>query len=68
MIRSVIIDSREPPEVKSLSFYGARKSIIEMEYGDIWATCEDGQTLVIERKEPEDFVNSTSLALRLSAP
>ena len=58
MIRSVIIDSREPPEVKKLSFYGARKTILEMEYGDIWATCEDGQTLVIERKEPEDFINS----------
>ena len=58
MIRSVIIDSREPPEVKALTFYGAKKSVIEMEYGDIWATCEDGLTLVIERKEPDDFVNS----------
>lgn len=58
MIRSVVIDSREPPEVQRLRFYGAKKSIIEMEYGDIWATCEDGETLVIERKEPEDFINS----------
>lgn len=31
---------------------------MEMEYGDIWATCDDGQILVIERKEPEDFVGS----------
>ena len=58
MIRSVVIDSREPPEVKRLDFYGAKKAILEMEYGDIWATCEDGQTLVIERKEPEDFISS----------
>ena len=58
MIRSVIIDSREPDWVKNLAFYGAKKTVMEMEYGDIWATCDDGQTLVIERKEPEDFVGS----------
>lgn len=58
MIRSVIVDSREPEWVRDLSFYGARKLIMEMEYGDIWITCEDGETLAIERKEPEDFINS----------
>lgn len=58
MIRSVIIDSREPAWVQNLRFYGAKKTVMEMEYGDIWATCDDGQTLVIERKEPEDFVGS----------
>ena len=58
MIRSVIIDSREPEWVRQLGFYGARKTVMEMEFGDIWATCDDGQTLVIERKEPEDFVGS----------
>lgn len=58
MIRSVIVDSREPEWVQNLRFYGAKKIIMEMEYGDIWATCDDGQTLVIERKEPEDFVGS----------
>lgn len=58
MIRSVIVDSREPEWVQNLRFYGAKKIIMEMEYGDIWATCDDGQTLVIERKEPEDFIGS----------
>ncbi len=58
MISSLIIDSREPDWVKALSFYGAKKIVLEMEYGDIWATCDDGQTLVIERKEPEDFIGS----------
>lgn len=58
MIKSVIVDSREPEWVQNLRFYGAKKIIMEMEYGDIWATCDDGQTLVIERKEPEDFVGS----------
>lgn len=58
MIKSVIIDSREPSWVQNLNFYGAKKLIMEMEFGDIWATCDDGQTLVIERKEPEDFIGS----------
>lgn len=58
MIRSVIVDSREPDWVQNLSFYGAKKLIMEMEYGDIWVTCDDAETLIIERKEPEDFVNS----------
>lgn len=58
MITSIIIDSREPEWVKALYFYGAKKVILEMEFGDIWATCDDGQTLVIERKEPEDFIGS----------
>lgn len=58
MIKSVIVDSREPDWVQRLGFYGAKKIVMEMEYGDIWATCEDGQTLVIERKEPEDFIGS----------
>lgn len=58
MIKSVIIDSREPKWVQDLSFYTEHKLILEMEYGDIWATCDDGNTLVIERKEPEDFIGS----------
>ena len=58
MIKSLIIDSREPKWVQNLGFYGAKKLIMEMEYGDIWVTCDDGNTLVIERKEPEDFVGS----------
>lgn len=58
MIKSVIIDSREPEWVQRLGFYGAKKIVMEMEYGDVWVTCDDGQTLVIERKEPGDFINS----------
>ena len=58
MITSVIIDSREPDSVKRLNFYGAQKAISLLPYGDIWATCEDGATLAIERKTPEDFIGS----------
>ena len=58
MLKSVIIDSREPDWVKNLSWYGVKKTVMEIEYGDIWAICDDGNTLVIERKEPEDFIGS----------
>lgn len=58
MIKSIIIDSREPKWVQKLAFCGAKKAILEMEFGDLWITCDDGQTLVIERKEPEDFIGS----------
>lgn len=58
MIRSVIVDSREPRWVQKLNFCGARKAVMEMEFGDLWITCDDGQTLAIERKEPEDFIGS----------
>ena len=58
MIKSIIIDSREPKWVQKLSFCGAKKAILEMEFGDLWITCDDGQTLVVERKEPEDFIGS----------
>ena len=58
MIDTVIIDSREPEHIKNLTFCGAKKLIHEMEYGDVWLYCDDGQTLAIERKEPEDFIGS----------
>lgn len=58
MIKSVIVDSREPKWVQDLGFYGAKKLVMEMEFGDLWVTCDDGQTLVIERKEPNDFINT----------
>lgn len=58
MISTIIIDSREPKSVQQLSFCGARKMIREMEYGDLWLFCDDGSTLIIERKEPEDFIGS----------
>ena len=58
MIKSIIIDSREPETVRNLSFFGAKKAIREMEFGDLWIVCDDDQILAIERKEPEDFIGS----------
>ncbi len=58
MLTSVIIDSREPSNVQALTFYGAKKGISCLPYGDLWATCEDGATMAIERKTPNDFIGS----------
>lgn len=58
MISTLMIDSREPATIQALEFYGVPKTIGLLPYGDLWATCEDGATLVIERKTPEDFLGS----------
>lgn len=58
MIKSVVIDSREPDWVKNLEWFGAEKSVTCMDAGDLLAVCEDGTGLLIERKTPTDFLGS----------
>ena len=58
MIRSVVIDSREPAWVKELNWFGAEKTVSCMEAGDLLAVCDDGAGLLIERKTPTDFLGS----------
>lgn len=58
MIRSVVIDSREPEWIQSLEWFGAEKTISCMDAGDLLAVCEDGAGLLIERKTPTDFLGS----------
>lgn len=57
MIEAVMIDSREPEWVQALE-YGAPAAVVALEYGDLHALCSDGATLVIERKTPEDLLNT----------
>lgn len=57
-ISTVIIDSREPKWVQELSFDGAPTAVAALDYGDLHVLCEDDCTLVIERKTPDDFLNS----------
>ena len=58
MIRSVVIDSREPEWVQNLNWFGAEKSVSCMDAGDLLAVCDDGAGLLIERKTPTDFLGS----------
>ena len=58
MIKSVVIDSREPDWVKALNFFGAETTVTAMDAGDLLVICEDGAGLLIERKTPNDFIGS----------
>lgn len=58
MIRSVVIDSREPEWIQNLGWYGANKTISCMDAGDLLVICDDGAGLLIERKTPTDFLGS----------
>lgn len=58
MISAVMIDSREPSWVQGLKFNGAPTAVIALDSGDVQVLCEDGCTLLIERKTPEDLLNS----------
>lgn len=58
MITAAMIDSREPDWVQKLTFDGAATVVTLLDHGDVMATCEDGQILLIERKTPDDFLGS----------
>lgn len=57
-ISAVICDSREPTWVQELTFGGVPTAVAALDYGDLHVLCEDDCTLVIERKTPDDFLNS----------
>ena len=57
MLVSVLIDSREPPDIKQLDF-GVPTIVTALDAGDVIATCNDDHTLVIERKTPSDLLGS----------
>lgn len=58
MLRSVVIDSREPEWIRNHDWFGANKTVSCMDAGDLLAICEDGAGLLIERKTPTDFLGS----------
>ncbi len=58
MISAVMIDSREPEWVQRLTFGNVPTAVVLLDYGDLHVACDDGNILVIERKTPDDFLNS----------
>lgn len=56
--KSLIIDSREPDWVKALSFSGVKSTVSTLSCGDFWIATDDGQMLIIERKEANDLLAS----------
>lgn len=57
-ISAVIIDSREPEFIRNLKFGGVPTTVSLLDTGDVLAVTDDNHTLVIERKTPDDFLNS----------
>lgn len=57
-ITALMIDSREPDWVQSLSFDSVPKIVTVLEFGDLWATTDTGEIVIIERKTPTDLLGS----------
>lgn len=60
-ITSIMLDSNESavaPWTNKLSFGGVPKIVTNLEWGDIIASTDDGQIVVIERKTGSDLLNS----------
>jgi ERCC4-type nuclease len=58
MLTACMIDNREPQHVQDLKFGGIPTVVTMLDTGDLWASCADGELLVIERKTPNDLLNS----------
>lgn len=57
-ITMIMVDSREPSWVHDLKFGGAMKMVTALDYGDAWATANNGDMICIERKAPNDLLGS----------
>ena len=60
MIKSAIVDSREPNWTKQLTFGNVPVAVSQLDAGDVWIATDDNCLLVIERKTPSDFLNTLS--------
>lgn len=58
MITAIMIDSREPEWVQHLQFGGVPTAVTALDSGDLFATTDDGNMILIERKTPTDFLNT----------
>lgn len=58
MLTGCFIDSREPEHIQKLTFGGVPCVVTALDAGDLWASCADGELLVIERKTTSDLLGS----------
>lgn len=58
MITAVMVDQREPDWIKNLHFNGAPVTHGILDAGDFWVVTDDNKMLCIERKTPNDFLNT----------
>lgn len=57
-ILAAMIDQREPKFFQELTFGGVPTIVTLLDTGDFHLACDDGALLVVERKTPDDFLNS----------
>jgi ERCC4-type nuclease len=57
-ISAIMIDSREPEWIQDLEFAGIPKTVQMLEQGDLMAATDDNELILVERKTPDDFLNS----------
>lgn len=57
-ILSVMVDTREPAWVQALTFGGVPTVSVAIDAGDLQVATDDNKILVIERKTPEDLLNT----------
>ena len=57
-LSGVFIDSRESQQIKALRFGGVPTVVTMLDYGDLWASTDDGALLIVERKTPSDLLGS----------
>lgn len=53
-----MVDTREPQHIQALRFGLEVVIPVALDCGDLWASCDDGAMLVIERKTPNDLLAS----------
>lgn len=53
----VLVDQREPPAIQTQN-YGAPSTVTLLDCGDLWATTDQGDLIICERKTPSDLLGS----------
>jgi ERCC4-type nuclease len=55
---AILIDQREPPDLKALTFNGLPTSVVLLDTGDFHLATDDDALVAVERKAPGDLLNS----------
>lgn len=58
MLTGVLIDDREPQSIQNLKFGGVLTMCLQLEAGDLVASTDDDELLIVERKTPSDLLSS----------
>lgn len=57
-IAAIMVDSREPKSIQQMNFDNVPVAVTQLQAGDLWASCADGEMVIIERKTPSDLLGS----------